>query len=90
GSFNFDPRSAELNTEMGFVIDSPALARRMSQIFDESVPLNAYEVRLSAGDLAWIERRGEETLRHRREPGTGFWKRIGLGLLSALPIEPLL
>lgn len=23
GSFNFDPRSARLNTEMGFVIESP-------------------------------------------------------------------
>ncbi|MBS1135759.1 MAG: hypothetical protein H6R02_2900, partial [Burkholderiaceae bacterium] len=27
GSFNFDPRSARLNTEMGMVIDSPKLAR---------------------------------------------------------------
>ena len=26
GSFNFDPRSAALNTELGFVIDSPDLA----------------------------------------------------------------
>src|SRR4029434_10299223 len=25
GSFNFDPRSVELNSEMGVVIDSPAL-----------------------------------------------------------------
>ena len=30
GSFNFDPRSARLNTEMGVVIDSPALAERLS------------------------------------------------------------
>ncbi|HEX5021414.1 MAG TPA: phospholipase D-like domain-containing protein, partial [Candidatus Binatia bacterium] len=27
GSFHFDPRSAELNTELGFVIHSPALAK---------------------------------------------------------------
>src|SRR4029078_5520029 len=30
GSFNFDQRSAHLNTEMGLVIDSPVLARRLS------------------------------------------------------------
>src|SRR5690606_36067072 len=29
GSFNFDPRSANLNTEMGFLIDSPVLAQGM-------------------------------------------------------------
>jgi putative cardiolipin synthase len=28
GSFNFDPRSAKLNTEMGLVVESPALARQ--------------------------------------------------------------
>jgi putative cardiolipin synthase len=30
GSFNFDPRSARLNTEMGVVLDSAALAKRLS------------------------------------------------------------
>src|SRR6266566_4511766 len=47
GSFNFDPRSARLNTEMGFVIDSPHLARQMETTFKTTVPENAYEVRLS-------------------------------------------
>ena len=31
GSFNLDPRSAELNTEMGLLIDSPALARSLDR-----------------------------------------------------------
>src|SRR6185503_4147952 len=34
GSFNFDPRSALLNTEMGLVIRSPVLARRLAGTFD--------------------------------------------------------
>ena len=56
GSFNFDPRSARLNTEMGVVIDSPALATRLSQAFDRELPGNAYEVRLASdGDLEWID-----------------------------------
>jgi putative cardiolipin synthase len=91
GSFNFDPRSAELNTEMGFVIDSPALARQVEAVFDDDVPPNAYEVRLSdAGELYWIERRGGETIRHETEPGTSFGLRALVRLMALLPIESLL
>ena len=36
GSFNFDLRSALLNTEMGLVIDSPALAQRLAEVFDST------------------------------------------------------
>lgn len=91
GSFNFDPRSAELNTEMGFVIDSPALARKIEETFDGSIPLNAYEVRGSKdGELAWIERRAGTEIRHDTEPGTTWWKRAGVWMLARLPIEWLL
>ena len=59
GSFNLDPRSIRLNTELGFVIESPALARRIEGAFDEGVPARAYEVRLDGdGDLYWVDRRG--------------------------------
>jgi len=34
GSFNFDPRSAILNCEMGFLIGSPAIARSLGAGFD--------------------------------------------------------
>ncbi len=91
GSFNFDPRSAELNTEMGFVIDSPELARQIAAVFDSDVPLDAYEVRLSdSGRLCWIERQDGVSLRHSAEPGAGFWRRAGVRFLSIFPIERLL
>ncbi|WP_434111375.1 phospholipase D family protein [Methylocaldum sp. GT1TLB] len=91
GSFNFDPRSAKLNTEMGFVIDSPALARNISTAFDSRIPANSYQVRLSNnGQLYWTEHRSGEWVRHDAEPGTSFWLRAGIRLLSALPIEWLL
>lgn len=52
GSFNFDPRSARLNTEMGFVIDDPVLAQAVDRAFDEEVPDSAYAVTLDeAGRL---------------------------------------
>lgn len=92
GSFNFDPRSADLNTEMGFIIDSPVLAQGVSTAFATSIPLNAYEVRLSdTGRLQWIERRdGATVVTHDKEPGASFWTRLSVKLLSVLPIEPLL
>lgn len=91
GSFNFDPRSAELNTEMGFVIDSPTLARQMATLFDARIPANAYEVRADRnGELYWIERVAGKTIRHDHEPGTTFWQRTVVGFMSHLPIEWLL
>ncbi len=91
GSFNFDPRSAELNTEMGFVIESAALAQAIARTLERRVPAEAYEVRLSGtGALHWIERRGADEVRHDIEPGTGFWQRAAIGLLSLLPVEWLL
>ena len=91
GSFHFDPRSAELNTELGFVIDSTALAAQISATFDKEIAANAYEVRLSdTGELYWIERRGEESVRHDSEPGMSSCQRAGPCFVSVLPIEWLL
>jgi putative cardiolipin synthase len=90
GSFNFDPRSAELNTEMGFIIESPVLARRITHAFDTDVPTAAYRLELTAGRIVWTEHRGNDVVRHPSEPGAGFWKRAGISLMSRLPIEGFL
>jgi putative cardiolipin synthase len=92
GSFNFDQRSALLNTEMGLVIDSPALAQPLAGFFDTEVPLLAYEVRLApdGSSLEWIERTPTGETRHDTEPGTTWASRMGVQFLSILPIEWLL
>jgi|SRR5438552_9684793 len=91
GSFNFDPRSARLNTELGFVIDSPAMAQASAETFANRVPANAYRVRLSdSGALQWVEQAHGNELVHDHEPGTGFWLRIAVRVMSMLPIEWLL
>ena len=88
GSFNFDPRSARLNTEMGLVIRSPVLAARLAAVFDTGLSSRAYEVRLSGeGRLYWVEHSASGEIRHDTEPGTGFWRRTAVRLLSILPIE---
>lgn len=91
GSFNFDPRSDRYNTEIGFVIESQSLARRLAEVFSTQLPDYTYLVRLDAqGHLAWEERRGGEVVVHSREPGASFWKRSAVTLLGWLPIEWLL
>ncbi|WP_454675195.1 phospholipase D family protein [Achromobacter pestifer] len=91
GSFNFDPRSATLNTELGFVIESPTLAGHIADAFKQEVPKGAYRVCLDdKGNLYWLEQRNGETIRHDTEPGTTAWKRFSVWFVSLLPLEPLL
>jgi putative cardiolipin synthase len=91
GSYNFDPRSAKLNTELGFVIDSAALTQHIAATFEQAVPGNAYEVRLTPnGALYWIERNAAGEVRHDVEPGTRWWQRALVTLLGMLPLEWML
>ena len=92
GSFNFDPRSAHLNTEMGMAISSPALAQRLAEFFDTDVHLAAYEVRLSAdgGRLEWIEQTASGEKRYDADPETSWLLRREVDIMSILPIEWLL
>jgi putative cardiolipin synthase len=91
GSFNFDPRSARLNTEMGLVIDSPVLARQLGTTLAARLPERAYEVRLAAdGSLYWFEHKSEGGIRYDTEPHVGFWRRLSVRVLSWLPIDWLL
>lgn len=91
GSYNFDPRSTLLNTELGFIIESPAMARRVDETFNTIVPAEAYRVELSQqGDLVWREQRPAGDLIHTSEPEAGIAYRLGLPLLGWLPIEWLL
>ncbi len=91
GSFNFDQRSIHLNTEMGMVIDSPALVARLTETLDRTLPTRAYEVKLDdRGSVIWLERRGDQVIRHEKEPGTSWFKRAAVRALSWLPIDWLL
>jgi cardiolipin synthase C len=90
GSFNFDPRSANLNTEIGLVINSVELAGALSRVFDEVVPQVAYELELDPrGNILWLERTegAAEPRTLTEEPGAGFWRRAWLGFLAVLPVE---
>ena len=84
-------RSMHLNTELGFVIESPVLATTISDVFAKYVPATSYEVILTGdGHLNWIERGPKGETLHTEEPGTNRLQRLGIRILSYLPIEWML
>lgn len=91
GSFNFDPRSARLNTELGFLIKSQEMAQAMSNAFEQQLPYEAYELKLDDEDnIIWLDRNSSGNRSLTTEPSSSWWKRAYIGFLSLLPIEPLL
>jgi cardiolipin synthase C len=92
GSFNLDPRSVRLNTEMGVVLDSERLASRLSDAFSDSMLRTCYEVRLAADgqSVEWLEQTPDGPVTHRASPETGLLRRAWIRFLSVLPIEWML
>ncbi len=92
GSFNFDPRSRRLNSEMGLLIDSPALAAMISAWLDRMLPTRAYRVRRAEnGRLVWIGgRNGRDEVVWTSEPNTTWPLRAAVWAIALLPVEWLL
>jgi putative cardiolipin synthase len=92
GSFNFDPRSAIHNTELGLVIDSPSMASALSRMFLKDIPEASYQVQFDAHRrLQWLERRPDgTTIVYHNEPRASLGRRLAVTLFGLLPIEGLL
>jgi phosphatidylserine/phosphatidylglycerophosphate/cardiolipin synthase-like enzyme len=90
GSFNFDPRSAHLNTEMGAFVQDRAVSERLcAEIARLTDPARSWAVRLdAAGRLAWDD--GSAGGPVHGEPGTTLTRRVLARVLGWLPIEPYL
>ncbi|WP_406741448.1 phospholipase D family protein [Acinetobacter shaoyimingii] len=88
GSFNFDPRSANLNTEIGVILNSKPLANAVHKTMDANLKYYAYKLVLdSKGKINWqlTTPNGIRTLT--KEPKMNFLKRAGIKVISWLPIE---
>jgi putative cardiolipin synthase len=88
GSFNLDPRSAQLNTEMGVLFTDSTLAARLRALFQRSTaPSASYRVYLHHGALCWEddERQGGSAWTH--EPETTLARRALIAIVRWLPIE---
>jgi len=89
GSFNLDPRSTRLNTEIGVMIDSPEIARQVGELMDEGVaPSSAFHVTLDKNDqLMWTAEKDGKTVEYHTDPKIGFWRRLLVNIVRLLPIE---
>ncbi|MBB3896934.1 phospholipase D family protein [Roseococcus suduntuyensis] len=85
GSFNLDPRSAALNTEMGAFVRHRGVA---SEVAAEHARLaqssRSWQVVWEGGRLGWRENDGRLW---RREPMAGFWRRATAAVVRRLPVE---
>jgi putative cardiolipin synthase len=88
GSFNWDPRSALINTEVGLFIDSPALAEWAAGTLESRLPEHSYRVRINEDDaIEWVRQTGEGERVYDKEPETGAWRRFKADFYGILPVE---
>ncbi|MCY1396946.1 Cardiolipin synthase C [compost metagenome] len=94
GSFNFDPRSALWNTEVGIIVDSPELAERTRRLALAGMARSvSYEVRIERSGgrprLVWVAEHDGRPLVLHREPGS-LWRRLNAWLAGAIGLEKML
>ena len=75
GTFNLDPRSANLNTEVGVLIESQTLARQLTESIERDIrPENSWRTTAKYNPDREVERS----------------KRLQVGLINLFPIDPIL
>jgi putative cardiolipin synthase len=90
GSLNLDPRSIDINTEMGLLIDSPELAERLTDSTRERIPRMAYRVKMDdEGDLSWHATIDGKQVVETKEPQTSAWDRFKAWFLKIAPEKQL-
>lgn len=89
GSFNLDPRSAYLNTEMGVLFDDDVLAAQLRDEFLRlAAPEQSYWVDLDAGGrVRWLDRAAQPPQLLDKEPDASWWQRASARMISWLPLE---
>ena len=99
GSLNLDQRSKLLNTEMGVMVDCPALAEAVAGFFAKATaPASAFEVMLepAAGQgtasrhLVWLAQEHGQQVTLDSEPDASTGRKLEVTLFQLLPIESLL
>lgn len=75
GTFNLDPRSANLNTEVGVLIDNPELGRQLTQSIERDIrPENSWRT----------------TIGFSQDREVSKAKRFKLSIINLFPIDPIL
>ena len=91
GSYNVDPRSANINTEMGVIINDDELAKQLHGALSDDLLNQAYEVKLSDnGKLQWHTMEDDKKVVYDSEPRVDISDHVWLTIMSWLPIDWLL
>ncbi len=89
GSLNLDPRSIEINTEMGLLIDSPEMAEWARQEATITYDM-LYKLELDDnGDIQWIETNGAQQRVYSKDPQSSGFRRFLSWLYKVLPESQL-
>ncbi|RUW97532.1 phospholipase D family protein, partial [Mesorhizobium sp. M8A.F.Ca.ET.059.01.1.1] len=88
GSFNFDPRSVTLNSEMGVLFEDEHLVAQLRQRFQNEIsPQTSYQLSLHHNQLRWTGALDGETRQFESEPEASLYRRLVAAVVRALPIE---
>lgn len=90
GSLNLDPRSIDINTEMGMLIRSPELAEIMTRQAADRIASIGYWLELDENDdIVWRATIDGESIVETKEPQTTGWQRFAAWFLKILPENQL-
>jgi len=90
GSLNLDPRSIEINTEMGVMIDSTDLGARLAENSNKRIANITYQLRLDDKDkISWHANIDGQEVVETKEPLTTAWRRFQAWFLKIAPEKQL-
>ncbi len=88
GSFNFDPRSIDLNTEMGILFDQAELANEMQAVFAREISSKgSYRVILRNTRIRWLDNAFGNARILDSEPDASPFRRFLAWSIGWLPVE---
>ena len=88
GSFNFDPRSANLNTESGVLIESTQMGSMFGSKVDAGLRSQTYELFLNEqGKLRWRGFNDGQEVILKKEPQSTWGQRFMAGFMRFMPIR---
>lgn len=90
GSFNWNQRSVNRDTESGVIIHSPEMAAQFVDGISARLPELSFKLSLNeSNDLRWtIVEDGQEVVAT-KEPQTGFWRRFSAWIQKIVPKSQL-
>lgn len=90
GSLNLDPRSIEINAEMGLLIDCEPMVRTFTRRAEERLSAVTYRVLVNdKGKLEWHTRIDKQEVIEIKEPLTGWWLRFKAWFMKIAPESQL-